>query len=498
MTDTWNAAILNPEIQKVDSWNPAELNNFVKRKDTWNTAELNDYVVTKRDLEAIREAAIQNGIAHFMTYESDPVISISGEIEGEIKDFHIIQDTTTELPEFNNVYNYQPIPQTGGRTKQLIPKLIGGSVVWNQLVKTQYKSGTITPNGTHTFSYKIVEDSRYVENHLYFISVNVGYNGNKTLRGYCLLGTVYGAPAQDITGTSKRFKWIAKPTASGNNLQIGLSNINTSDKLTTSDEWTYDNLQFIDLTQALGTTIANYIYTLEQNTSGSGVAWFRKYFPEVYYAYSDPTIQSTKVSGKKVVGKNLFDPDTLVTVAGATKRGDEYDVTLSNNMTLFTIPYPLQSKQMVLSYKYKTNTSAVNCYLYLIYTDGTNERYVASGTANVFNAVTIVSNASKQIASVRVGKYNSGNLTTFKDIQLEIGSSATDYEPYTTTTYDLSGSHLVKRNYEYRAYASGDESLPDTITDGTNTVTKRVTPITETVTNPTLYGIWKLDANNNL
>ena len=73
-----------------------------------------------------------------------------------------------------------------------------------------------------------------------------------------------------------------------------------------------------------------------------------------------------------------------------------------------------------------------------------------------------------------------------------------EYEPYKSTTYDLSGSHLVKRNYEYREYASGDESLPDTITDGTNTVTKRTTPTTETVTNPTLYGIWKLDANNNL
>ena len=73
-----------------------------------------------------------------------------------------------------------------------------------------------------------------------------------------------------------------------------------------------------------------------------------------------------------------------------------------------------------------------------------------------------------------------------------------EYEPYKSTTYDLSGSHLVTRNYEYRAYQSGDESLANTITDGTNTVTKRTTPITETVTNPTLYGIWKLDANNNL
>ena len=46
--------------------------------------------------------------------------------------------------------------------------------------------------------------------------------------------------------------------------------------------------------------------------------------------------------------------------------------------------------------------------------------------------------------------------------------------------YNADGSESVK--YEERAYASGDESLPDTITDGTTTVTKKVTPTTATLT----------------
>ena len=37
----------------------------------------------------------------------------------------------------------------------------------------------------------------------------------------------------------------------------------------------------------------------------------------------------------------------------------------------------------------------------------------------------------------------------------------------------------VTRNYEYRAYESGDESLSDTITDGSHTVVKLTTTTTE-------------------
>jgi hypothetical protein len=56
---------------------------------------------------------------------------------------------------------------------------------------------------------------------------------------------------------------------------------------------------------------------------------------------------------------------------------------------------------------------------------------------------------------------------------------------YDGDTYDANGT--VTRKYGIRAYESGDESLTDAITDGTNTVYKLTTPTTDTAepyTNP--------------
>ena len=55
--------------------------------------------------------------------------------------------------------------------------------------------------------------------------------------------------------------------------------------------------------------------------------------------------------------------------------------------------------------------------------------------------------------------------------------------------YEADGT--ITRRYESRAYQVGDESLPDAITDGTNTVVKLATPTTETstaFTNPQMVG----------
>lgn len=47
----------------------------------------------------------------------------------------------------------------------------------------------------------------------------------------------------------------------------------------------------IDLTIDFGSTIADYIYSLETAHAGDGVAWVRKYLPETYYAYCAPTLK---------------------------------------------------------------------------------------------------------------------------------------------------------------------------------------------------------------
>lgn len=152
--------------------------------------------------------------------------------------------------------------------------------------------------------------------------------------------------------------------------------------------WTIANLQIFDLTQMFGSTIADYIYSLEQATAGAGVAWFRQFFPEDYYPYNAGELLS--VSG--VSAHVMRDADE--NIIG--------NYPLDDSLTLRGIP-----------------------------------------------------------------KLDGGKLY------------------YDGDTYESDGT--VTRKYGVRAYQSGDESLADAITDGTNTVYKLTTPTTETAdpfTNP--------------
>ena len=56
----------------------------------------------------------------------------------------------------------------------------------------------------------------------------------------------------------------------------------------------------IDLTQMFGTTIADYVYTLESGTSGAGVAWLKNkgFFGADYYPYNSGSLLSVKTSKK--------------------------------------------------------------------------------------------------------------------------------------------------------------------------------------------------------
>lgn len=54
--------------------------------------------------------------------------------------------------------------------------------------------------------------------------------------------------------------------------------------------------QVFDLSVMFGSTIANYINTLETATPGAGVAWFRALFPKDYYAYDAGTLRSVQTS----------------------------------------------------------------------------------------------------------------------------------------------------------------------------------------------------------
>jgi hypothetical protein len=126
-------------------------------------------------------------------------------------------------------------------------------------------------------------------------------------------------------------------------------------------------------------------------------------------------------------GKNKFNPQDLIN-AGATESGGVYTVrSNATTTTLFAVPI---SGQIALSYDYKTNTDNTNYYLRINYTDGTFTRDVTSGTADTWRRVYIVSDANKTVRDISLNYYSSANTSLFRNMQLEAGSTATAYAPY--------------------------------------------------------------------
>lgn len=210
-------------------------------------------------------------------------------------------------------FNSGKIGVTNDNIEQLwtIDNSFRGEVNFNQIVETSKKSATITPDGTQTYSVVGNRTSVLNVDDIYFIACTISYIGIKTLRAFCLVGSNgYGSPAQDLTGSSGTFGWILKPN-SATSLSIGLSNILTSEKLTSADAWTYDNLMCINLTQMFGSTIADYIYSIRQTT---GVDFFRSLYPDVYYSYNLGT--------SELVGENT---NTYTFTFGQTVYGGHFD-----------------------------------------------------------------------------------------------------------------------------------------------------------------------------
>ena len=146
--------------------------------------------------------------------------------------------TTDEEP-----YRYRQTPSHAGTRE--IDEIIGGSVVWNQLVNTSTSSVTVTSG------------------HKYVAKISDAWS----------VGTSAGTALSVTGGTDMVF----------------------------------------DITQMFPSTIADHIYDLEQATAGAGVAFFRKYFPEEYYAYDEGTIRSVEgLVSHNMVGFNLFDKASVI------------------------------------------------------------------------------------------------------------------------------------------------------------------------------------------
>lgn len=207
------------------------------------------------------------------------------------------------------------------------------------------------------------------------------------------------------------------------------------------------------------------------------------------------SLQSVEATAHVTRGKNLFDGSQV-----STTHTSNWGVTWSDNTLTIehktsyttgvpTFPLNVPSGDYVLSYASTTETGKISFYR--------NNSWVKTlNNGTTFTVDEADTNEIRFSADV-------GTPVTTVNIQIESGTTATEYSPYhapTSTplanitlrgisetvdgvlsydgdTYDPDGT--VTRYYGMRAYQAGDESLTDAITDGTDTVYKLVAPTTE-------------------
>ena len=232
---------------------------------------------------------------------------------------------------WESVYNEAVCPiNIQSREKFANESIVGGTIVWNQLVDkntsdvlttdhnvtfVDNRDGTYTVSTTaegasaDTFlkvSYgagNTVIDQCAKGNHKYYIA---GCPTGGSRATYCL-ATQYVTQICD-TGNGKIWAATNQPyTTGGFRINIAKGTIITTPLVFKP--------QFFDLTQMFGSTIADYVYSLEGNNTGAGIAWFRKLFPNPCYAYDAGTLMSVNTSAH-IIGNRQYNLNASVVLNG--------------------------------------------------------------------------------------------------------------------------------------------------------------------------------------
>ena len=175
-----------------------------------------------------------------------------------------------------------------------IDSSFNGEVAWNQIADTR-SNDKVGPLNNYYYGFSALGVD-LVPDHKYYTSVHIertisDNDGLTVLAGgiaggqYIVLGSVTDGEAN---GTKCR---ISTNAAFGSGLRknIFVSNYGRKGHLDEGDEVHLSDIMVIDLTQMFGSTIADYIYTLESNTAGAGVAFFKNLYPDDYYPYDAST-----------------------------------------------------------------------------------------------------------------------------------------------------------------------------------------------------------------
>lgn len=396
----------------------------------------------------------------------------TGDVEGIAEDDGYYESMTvgnaeqlvsTVFVEDSVPYNFRTSGGSADIGDREYDEVVGGTVAWNQLIDLETFTNTTTDTREYlSFRIRLGATSSYAvnENVVSPKKIETVYNCAGTVERIRIYHN--GLQTNILIYDDNSFQWI-----SGHKYLI-LMDITGADPTVVGGVSCKNNMVF-DLTQMFGSTIADYIYTLEQNTAGSGVAWFRKLFPKDYYAYNVGQLMSVKTSGHNMVGFNAWDEQWELglysTSSGNPVSGSSSIRSKSTNY-IHVVPST--------SYYFKTSNKTMEVYQY----DG-NKNYISK-----FNVVDQTATINANCHYIRFDMAGSYGTTYKNDICINLswdGERDGEYEPYELHSYpldsDLELRGIPKLDSNNKLYYDGDVYESDgTVTrkyyevlvDGTN------------------------------
>jgi hypothetical protein len=347
--------------------------------------------------------------------------------------------------------------KTGGTKKaynrEQVKKLVGGTVAWNQLmnhVDSYTHDGQTLTFSNGVFALSGQPDAVYnnifyavptIVNHKYAMLTRLVKNQNSV--GLPYIGWLQQQNRRILLGTSIIFNMEST------NGVFGLSGMSTSTDYTGIEF----NLNIIDLTSALTPAVADYIYTIETQTAGSGVALFRSMFDKSYYAYNAGSLESVNVSKHLTTGKNQVDKSKIVQ-GTINASGQDVETTIR----LRTNYIPVLGNQSYYVHCDPSTTIAD----YIFYYDE-NKSFIS--LLNASNTKTFITPTNCVYVRMTLYKGTGGSfaLSELNAIQLELGTSGTDFEPYQLYEYSMPNVTLrgIQKLVNNEIVFDGDELTPD-------------------------------------
>lgn len=350
---------------------------------------------------------------------------------------------------------------------EVLDKIVGGTVCWNQLatmLSTHTEKGiTFTKNsdGSLDITGTVTEAFNYNQ-----LPLTVSAKYKRDGRVYFISSNKDSLPFQlgmsGYSGSSRPYIfWKQTNETDWNGGVICLKSVTVGSVLNISNL----RIMSFDFTQMFGSTIADYIYSLETANAGAGVAWFKRYFPNDYYAYNPGELISvTGLQEHKTVGKNLFDENVLDGLAnhGVTKSGSSWvgsvGAWISTNIRddiNDTLHFLENTSYTIFVDGTLDSSGTTHVKIRFFYSDGSYADYNGSRiNAGSTGTMIAVSDSAKTLSKVCF-TYGSGvmsSIFTVRRMSVSIFCSETDYEPY------ISNSTTLNPNVKLRGIYSLDSS----------------------------------------